>query len=263
MEPKKTIYYSDPLNDDFANNNILTKNIESGFKYIHRNPLWRMASFVLYFGVAKPLVTAFTKIIFHQKTVNKKCLKEAKKNGAFVYLNHTNSFFDAFIPNYLCFFKRNYIITSPDATSIPFIRNIVQMLGAIPVASDPSMMKKMYECIKDRSKDEAIISIYPEAHIWPYYTGIRPFVANSFRYPVKLDKPVYAVTNCYQKRKFGKFPKVVTYVDGPFYSKEELNFSENMNYLRNQVYDKMIERSTQHSTYNYYEYKPVEEKEIG
>lgn len=36
-----------------------------------------------------------------------------------------------------------------------------------------------------------------------------------------------------------------------------------MNYLRNQVYDKMIERSTQHSTYNYYEYKPVEEKEIG
>ena len=43
MEPKKTIYYSDPLNDDFANNNILTKNIESDFKYIHSNSLWRMA----------------------------------------------------------------------------------------------------------------------------------------------------------------------------------------------------------------------------
>lgn len=213
-----------------------------------------MAFFIFCFVLfeAKPLVLLFTKIVFHQKTINKKCLKDAKKSGVFIYLNHTNVLFDAYIPNYLCFLKRNYIITSPDATSIPFIRNIVQMLGAIPVVSDIPTMKKMYECIETRSKEKAIISIYPEAHIWPYYTDIRPFVANSFRYPVKFNKPVYTVTNCYQKRKILKFPKVVTYIDGPFYPKEELNDKENMKYLRDKAYNSMKERSSKYSTYHYY-----------
>ncbi|MGM9969413.1 MAG: 1-acyl-sn-glycerol-3-phosphate acyltransferase [Anaeroplasma sp.] len=254
MIPKKTIFYSDELNDDFATNNIKTKQISADFKYIHKNIFWRFCSFVIYFIIAKPLVLLFTKIVFHQKTINKRCLKEAKINGAFIYYNHTNSFFDAFIPNYLCFFKRNYIITSPDATSIPFIKNIVQMLGAIPVASDLVMMRKMYECIKKRSNEKALVTIYPEAHIWPFYTGIRPFSASSFRYPVKFDKPVYAVTNCYQKRKFGKFPKVITYVDGPFYKMDDLGVVDNMDYLRNCVYNVMVKRSSESSNYEYYQY---------
>lgn len=256
MKPKKIIYYSDELNDDFAHNNIKTKEIDKNFKYIHKNPFWKFSSFILYYVIAKPLVLLFTKVVFHQKTVNKKVLKKAKKNGAFIYYNHTNSLFDAFIPNYLCFFKRNYILTSPDATSIPFLKNIVQMLGAIPVASDISSMKNMYDCIKTRSNQKSIITIYPEAHIWPYYTGIRPFQATSFRYPVKLNKPVYSVTNCYQKRLFGKLPKVVTYIDGPFYPNEEYDTTKNTNYLRDIVYDSMLKHSSNYSTYEYYEYVP-------
>ncbi len=47
----------------------------------------------------------------------------------------------------------------------------------------------------------ACIGIFPEAHIWPFYTGVRPFVGTSFRYPVKLHAPVVAMAVTYRKRR--------------------------------------------------------------
>lgn len=76
--------------------------------------------------------------------------------------------------------------------------------------------------MEKRLKQRRVICIYPEAHIWPYYTGIRPFTEASFRYPVRYDTPVYAFTNVYKKRKHLFTPKITTYVDGPFYPDKTL-----------------------------------------
>ena len=38
-------------------------------------------------------------------------------------------------------------------------------------------------------------------------------------------------------------PKIVTYVDGPFFADPSLNRKENQSALRNAVYEKMSERS--------------------
>lgn len=64
--------------------------------------------------------------------------------------------------------------------------------------------------------------IYPEAHIWPFYTGIRPFPDTSFRYPVQQKLPVFCLTNTYQRRGKSHIPQIVTYLDGPFYPDAEL-----------------------------------------
>ncbi len=88
-----------------------------------------------------------------------------------------------------------------------------------------------------------MIAIYPEAHIWPYYTKIRPFDEKSFRYPVDFDKPVFSFTNTYQKRKFSKKPKMVTYVDGPFFPDASVPKKARQLKLRNEVYDAMTKRS--------------------
>ena len=74
-------------------------------------------------------------------------------------------------------------------------------------------------------------------------------------YPVETNKPVFALTNIYKKRKFGRRPKVVTYIDGPFFPDEKLSKRENMEYLRNQVYDAMKNRVDSNPIYKYkYEY---------
>ena len=85
--------------------------------------------------------------------------------------------------------------------------------------------------------------IYPEAHIWPFYTKIRNFPDSSFKYPVEYGTPVFCFTNVYKKRKFFKTPQMVTYIDGPFFADSSLSPRENRSFLRNMVFKAMCERS--------------------
>ncbi|MDD6290727.1 MAG: hypothetical protein PUA77_02895, partial [Lachnospiraceae bacterium] len=60
-------------------------------------------------------------------------------------------------------------------------------------------------------------------------------------------KPVFCFTNTYQKRRFGKKPRIVTYVDGPFYADKGLSGKEQKEKLRNQVYEAMCRRSKENT----------------
>ena len=260
-DKNKTIYYSDELNDDFASLRIKKKPLGDDFEYIHKNILWNTCSFVIYRMIAQPLVFVFVKVAHRQRFKNRKVLKTARKTGAFIYANHTNMLLDAFVPNIVKLRKRGYILVGPDTTSIPGLKNIVEMVGAIPLGQTLSENKEMLECINHRiAKNKGFITIYPEAHIWPYYTGIRDFKAGSFSYPCYTDTPVFAMTNCYQKKLIGKHPKVVTFVDGPFYPDKNLPMKERKEKLRKQCYDTMVKRAKENSTYSYivYEKKDLE-----
>ena len=260
-DKNKTIYYSDELNDDFASLGIKKKPLGDDFEYIHKNILWNTCSFVIYRMIAQPLVFVFVKVAHRQRFKNRKVLKTARKTGAFIYANHTNMLLDAFVPNIVKLRKRRYILVGPDTTSIPGLKNIVEMVGAIPLGQTLSENKEMLECINHRiAKNKGFITIYPEAHIWPYYTGIRDFKAGSFSYPCYTDTPVFAMTNCYQKKLIGKHPKVVTFVDGPFYPDKNLPMKERKEKLRKQCYDTMVKRAKENSTYSYivYEKKDLE-----
>ena len=260
-DKNKTIYYSDELNDDFASLGIKKKPLGDDFEYIHKNILWNTCSFVIYRMIAQPLVFVFVKVAHRQRFKNRKVLKTARKTGAFIYANHTNMLLDAFVPNIVKLRKRGYILVGPDTTSIPGLKHIVEMVGAIPLGQTLSENKEMLECINHRiAKNKGFITIYPEAHIWPYYTGIRDFKAGSFSYPCYTDTPVFAMTNCYQKKLIGKHPKVVTFVDGPFYPDKNLPMKERKEKLRKQCYDTMVKRAKENSTYSYivYEKKDLE-----
>ena len=260
-DKNKTIYYSDELNDDFASLGIKKKPLGDDFEYIHKNILWNTCSFVIYRMIAQPLVFVFVKVAHRQRFKNRKVLKTARKTGAFIYANHTNMLLDAFVPNIVKLRKRGYILVGPDTTSIPGLKNIVEMVGAIPLGQTLSENKEMLECINHRiAKNKGFITIYPEAHIWPYYTGIRDFKAGSFSYPCYTDTPVFTMTICYQTKLIGKHPKVVTFVDGPFYPDKNLPMKERKEKLRKQCYDTMVKRAKENSTYSYivYEKKDLE-----
>ena len=255
MARKKVIYYSDEKNDDFARLGIKRKPLGKNFEYVHSSIVWNTCSFVVYRLIAQPLVYIFVKVAHKQKFKNKKVLNKAKKTGAFIYANHTNMLLDAFVPNIVKMRRRGYILTGPDATSIPGLKNIVEMVGAIPLGTNLIENKEMIDCINLRLDNKALVTIYPEAHIWPYYTGIRDFSSSSFGYPCYSNKPVFAMTNCYQKKLIGKRPKVVTYVDGPFYPDQSLPMKERKEKLRNMCHEAMEKRARENSTYSYITYQ--------
>lgn len=137
------------------------------------------------------------------------------------------------------------------------LKTIVEMLGAIPIPSNRQAMKNFLNTVEIRIKKASSITIYPEAHIWPYYTKIRPFKAVSFKYPVQLDKPVFCMTNTYQKYRKNKI-RMVTYIDGPFFQNKELKMQEQKQDLRDRVYNCMVERS-KNSNIEYIKYEKMKD----
>ena len=240
----KVNYYKDELNDEFSGAEITPRTIDENYKYIHKNPLWNFASFLLQNVISMPIKVLYGKIKFRIKYIGKEKLKSYKKEGYFVYVNHTQVFADVFIPSLPMYPKRNHFIVNPENVSMKFLGNSIQLLGAIPIPNNKNGMKNFINAIETHIKKGHPITIYPEAHIWPYYTKIRPFKSVSFKYPVQYNKPTFCMTNTYQS--YGKNNdkvKIVTYIDGPFFPDTSLNPQEQKLNLRNKVYDCMVERS--------------------
>lgn len=254
----KVYYFKDELNDDFAGTNIVQKPLPARHRYISKNPFWNFLAFVFYYFIAFPLVFLFQKVVYAERYVNIGVLRKYRKQGFFVYGNHTSGAGDAFTPSQLAFPKKAYLIVSPDAVSIPVVSAIVKMLGGMPLPTEIRKLKNLHDAVVERANKRNCIVIYPEAHIWPYYTKIRPFRDASFKYPAQTGKPVFCFTKTYQPPRLGTLPRCTVYIDGPFFPDPELSVKENQKMLRNKVYDKMCQRS-KNNTYKYAAYVNLNE----
>lgn len=249
----KIIYYDDELNDEFSEVKIEPRKIDENYKYEHTNIIWNITAWLIQNVLSVPIKVFYAKIRFGIKYIGKEKVKPYKKQGYFVYGNHTQSFADTFITTNAIFPKRNYFIVNPENVSMKILGNSIQMLGAIPIPTEKNGMKNFLSSINKKIEKGYSITIFPEAHIWPYYTKIRPFKSTSFRYPVEMNVPTFCITNTYHKKGKNKV-KIVTYIDGPFFPDENLtSIKEKKENLRNKVYEKMAERS-QLSDYEYIKY---------
>ncbi len=253
MGKKRTIYYSDELNDDFAasGKKITQKPVGKDYPYSHKNVFWKLLSFVLYRLIATPLVFLFVKAVYGMRFKNLKAVRKIK-GGYILYGNHTNGSTDAFIPSLISFPRRSSIISSQQAVSIPVVDKIIPLLGAIPLNDTYRGSINMIEEMKSRLNKGQAVGIYPEAHIWPFYTGVRPFPDTSFRYAFMAKVPAVGFAVTYRKRRiFKKLPPLMTVTLGePVYPED----CENKNEMRNQVYDFIQEIVSDENNFAYYEY---------
>lgn len=239
----KTIYYKDELNDEFAGDSIQAIPIDGGYRYVRDNIPGKISHFFWYRIIATPLAYLYLKIHFHHRFVGKDIIKKYSQNGYFFYGNHTHFMADALIPTMVNIPKDTYVIVHPNNVSMPILGKITPSLGAIPLPDDIDAGKNFIKTVDYWINKRKCIMIYPEAHIWPFYTDIRPFKNDSFRYPVIYKTPVFCLTNTYQKRKHGSKPRMITYVDGPFFSDETLKSKAAREKLRDEVYLAMKERA--------------------
>lgn len=256
----KIIYYKNELTDEFSSAKIIPKKINENYNY-DKNPIWDFCSCLCQNFLSMPIKTIYSKIKFKQKFIGKEKLKEHKNEGYFIYANHTQAFCDTFIPSLANFPKRNFLIVNPENISMKGSGWIVELLGAIPVPGNRLATKNFLKQIEKRINQKHSITIYPEAHIWPFYTGIRNFKSVSFKYPVKLNKPSYAITNTYQT--YGKKQHklgIVSYIDGPFYPDTNLSTKAAQEKLRNEIYLCMKKRS-ENNNFDYIKYLPKENQQ--
>lgn len=254
MKEKKIIYYQDELNDEFSTANIEPRIIDENYKYIHKNPFWNIGCFAMQNIISIPIKVGYSKIKLRTKYIGKEKLKPYKKQGYFIYGNHTQTFADTFLISNAVYPKRNFLIVNPENVSMKGIGWLVELLGAIPIPNKRNGMKNFLEAVNEKIEKGYSVTIFPEAHIWPFYTKIRPFKSVSFKYPVELDVPTFCMTNTYQSDGKGGF-KLVAYIDGPFFPDDSLqSINERKQDLRDKVFCCMVERSKM-SDFEFIEYR--------
>ena len=249
------ITYYDELNDDFGNTINQVKPLPKRYKIYSKNPFTVLFNFVIYWIIVRPIAIGYMKLRFHYKVKNKKAFKEARKSGYFVFTNHTMIVGDAFGANMMDYRKRNYIITGAEVSSLTKILYLLRGIGSLPITTELGRNKELVEALRYIIlKKKKVVTIYPEAHIWPYYTKIRDYRSEAFKYAVNMNVPIYVVTNCYTKKRHGKRPKVTAYVNGPFYPDKELGKREATQKLRDIAHKTMKNTASKYSNYEYFNY---------
>lgn len=237
---KKTFYYSNELHDDFASTRSISgREIDENFPYFHGR-LWNFAASVIYRLLVTPLVFLFCKLYYGVRIRGRAHLR-GLKGGYYLYANHTQHAADAFLPTLVAFPTRCHVVTEASAVSLPGLGNLVQMLGAIPLPTDPHGLRRFAGVLDRRIKQGRAVCIYPEAHIWPYYTHIRPFPSGSFAYPVHSGVPAVPYTVTYRPRRILKkrHPNITVYIGEPVYPAAGAPARQERQRLRDEVYEFM------------------------
>ena len=116
MKPE-VIYYSDEINDEFSGTKIEPRKIDEKYNY-GKNPLWDFCSYLIQNVISMPIKTIYAKLKFNLKFEGKEKLKPYKKQGYFIYANHTQNFLDTFLPSLAIYPKRNFLIVNPENISL-------------------------------------------------------------------------------------------------------------------------------------------------
>lgn len=255
---KKTYYYHS-FNEDIIKNVGQSYKLPSDYQWIRDGKLCTIAYDILY-AIAKFTAHIYCRLFMHTRFVGREVIDKYKGKGCFVYVNHTQPFGDVITPTIAAKKHRAAVIASPANLGIPVIGKLLPGLGAIPIPDDRKRMNEFVDVIRTLIDRGYCIFIYPEAHVWPYYTDIRPFSTSSFHYPIELDVPVFCMTMTYQKYGTGRL-KTTCFIDRCKISAEkDMDKRTRIRMLRDAVYGCMKVRSSK-SNYQYCEYVKVGEEE--
>lgn len=253
----RRIRYYNSFTDDFEQSANQNFKLPQNYKWVKTNLTSKILAEIIY-GLAVIFGGLYCKFVLHIKIIGRKNLKGIK-GGFLIYGNHTQPVGDVFIPALCVLPKRIYTVVSTANYGIPFIGKILQYLGALPIVDTLSGIKELNRAIEYRLNNGNPIVVYPEAHVWEYYTGIRPFADTSFKFAVKYNVPAFAMTVTYKKSKIFKKPTTEVFIDGPFYAQGDTTKSKVCN-LHNIVFETMKSRA-ENSNYEYIKYVKNSDKD--
>lgn len=239
--------------DDFVHSKNQDYRLPDDYVWLDERPGRKILSAVIY-ALAWIYTLIYVRLWRRIKICNRDLLKQCGETGFFLYGNHTQPLGDVFTPAYICGRKRIYTIAGQENMGLPVIGRLLPYLGALPVPDTIPQTKQFLEAVQKRIEENCCVVVYPEAHVWPYCTRIRPFALTSFYFPVKYSAPSFCMTVTYQKRRFRKTPGITIYIDGPFYPDPKVGQKKAQKKLHDEIFHCMQKRSAC-SSYEYIQYK--------
>ena len=215
----KILYY-DSFDTDFATSRGQDYRLPADYRWEQPGFARKIAGVLLH-GVAWLIDAIYRRFVARVRIKNRRLLRKEKR-GYFLFSNHTQVFGDVVNPYALCWPKRPRILCSPANLGIPAIGRWLPLAGALPIPDKLAQLKVFSDVVVQHIADNHAVVVYPEGHVWPYYTDVRPFEAGAFHYAAKVAAPVYVATTTYRKTRWLKRPKQIIYLDGPLIAPDGL-----------------------------------------
>lgn len=196
------------------------------YEWYKPRTLLRACGYHVVYFIFLVITWVYAHVKFKIRFVGKAKMREVKKarRAYFFYGNHTQPFGDIATTVLMNWPHRISAVMAVANMGIPVIGKILQFFNFLPVPKTDEQRAQYKQAMTRLVRDDATsFAIYPEAHVWPYYTKIRNFSDTSFRYPVRFKAPSFAFTTTYARRtnwwnKWMKTPRITVYIDGPFLS---------------------------------------------
>lgn len=228
--------------------------LPAGYKFIHKNPFYLFFARIL-FQLFYLFGKWYEKYYLEATFIGLEKIKQAPGKRCVIYANHTNPYHDVFGPAMVARGRIRTVI-SPVNLKLPGIGKTLPAIGGLPLGKTKSEKQQFNDAVDYYIQKGQPLVVYPEAHVWPYYTGIRQFPAGdkSFKYPVRNQVPIFTMTTTYQKsHKNHARPRMTIYIDGPFYPDPKKSDAENRQMLKKAA-EKAMHTASKNSTYNYFKY---------
>lgn len=263
-EKDRIIFYSDEVNDDFGKKHVRDDAYKGKKKVIiERHGLYDKISFV-FICFVHFLINIY-KFFGGVKVIGKKNVKKLPKDqGFFIYANHAG-IIDVALSYFVSWPKRSQAVGYTDALANPVTHFLVPLCGFIPLPTDIHDMPKLNKAIRYyvEERKQGVI-IFPEAHLWPTYIGVRNFKRQSFHYPVEFDKPVLPVFFARRERKgFWKLfrkPRITIIIGEPLYPDKSLERRDAIQKLGDETYESLVKLSKSIPQEEYWKYVYREKK---
>ena len=256
----RIVYYKDEFNDDFGEIGLERPKLKEDYVFERKGAVKRFFATIFYYGLALPILWLVGKCAVSVKVKNRKVLKELKHKGYIIYGNHTH-WVDAWTAQvFVARPKRTNILGYSDALSIPVAKGLVKGIGLLPVENNRESLTKLTNAITHYINKKECISIFPEAHVWPYYNGIRQFKVGSFFYPTVSKCPIVAMCTIWRKVWYSKKPKMTIYVSQPKYYDETLDQKANIEAYHDYVYEFFVKTHLEHQSVEYIKFIKEEDK---
>ena len=253
MKAGQRIVVRDQATDDFGTpgNRVHPRVIGEDYAYRH-GFVWQVVSAIVYYVIA-PIPVFVMGFAHGLRFVNRSALRRA--GGGFIFCNHTH-WLDTVIPYLTAWPRRAYVIAGPTAFSIRWLGGFVAMLGGLPLNSTEEGKAAFRARVQEVVGRGAAVAVYPEAHQWPYYNGIRDFPAYAFTYPVHCQAPVIASVVTYRRRRFfpKRAPHMTVTLSEPIWPSTWQDTPDPKAALREAVHSFMCDTVTRMESYAWVEY---------
>lgn len=255
MSRQRSIYYYQNFQEDFVQAPQQNLRLPLSYSWQQINNPSKKFKTQIITNLARTFSHFFCNYYLKIKFSQAHILIPYQQQGLFLYCNHTLTVGDAFWPFQLFKQQKIALLAEPANLSLPIIGKLLPWAGALITPSRSHQMPQFLAAIAQRIKTNNAIIIYPEAHVWPYYTHIRPFNSAAFHYPVKYHTPSFCATTTYQRPLHGQRPRITIYLDGPFWADQQKTIKKQKLQLQRQITNCMQKRSKL-SNYEYIIYLP-------